>query len=286
MELLTTSEQTHPSTYLIPPSFPQPLTKSENLAEIPVVHLLGAHLHAITEKQCTQIVMDELHAGRAGSIVTMNLDHLRRFHNNRQFKQLCNNSSLQVADGMPLVWASHLQGTPLPERVTGSNLIWSLSEAAAKNQRSVFLVGGDEGTAEESAGILQNKYPNLKIAGTYYPPHGFEKIPFELDKMANAILNANPDIIYVALGSPKQEQLIEKLKDKMPQIWWIGVGISFSFVAGHISRAPKWMQKIGLEWLHRLAQEPKRLSERYLVHGLPFSVKLFSVSFWRRFQLK
>ena len=292
MDLITTTERTQRSAYLVKNRFQpsvntesitaEPIT-SDPISHIPIIHVQGAKLHAITEKQCVDIVMDELNAGRAGSIVTMNLDHLRRFVKDGRYRVLCKKATLHVADGMPLVWASRLQGTPLPERVTGSNLIWSLSEAAAKNGRSVFLLGGQPGTAQETANILQTAYEGLKIAGTYYPPHGFENEPDYINQMAQAVIDAQPDIIYVALGSPKQEKLIEKLRQQLPTVWWLGVGISFSFVSGYIPRAPRWMQAAGLEWLHRLMQEPRRLADRYLVHGFPFFLSLLARSLFRRF---
>ena len=190
-----------------------------------------------------------------------------------------------VADGMPLVWAGGLQGTPVPQRVAGSDLISSLTSAAARHDRSVFLLGGDADSAEQAASILQSRYPNLEVAGTYVPEFGFENDPAHIDRIIDALVAASPDIIYVALGSPKQERLIRQLRDRLPSAWWIGVGISFSFVAGHVKRAPRWMQRCGLEWMHRLAQEPRRLGRRYLVQGLQFGVRLLLSSMvkgWRR----
>jgi len=194
------------------------------------------------------------------------------------FGALVAEADLVVADGMPLVWASKLQGTPLPERVAGSNLISTLSKAAAERGRSVYLIGGAPGTAEGAARVLQSRYPNLKIAGYYYPPLGFEHDPKE---MANIIANlaaSKADIIYIALGSPKQERLIARLRPILPQAWWMGVGNSFSFLCGDVRRAPRWMQKVGLEWSHRLLQEPRRLFKRYIVVGIPFAARLLSRS--------
>jgi N-acetylglucosaminyldiphosphoundecaprenol N-acetyl-beta-D-mannosaminyltransferase len=189
-----------------------------------------------------------------------------------------------VADGMPLIWASRLQRTPLPERVCGSNLIWSLSEAAAGAGLSIYLLGGADDTAEQAGRILTSHFANLRIAGTYYPPYGFEKDPAELARMSEAIERAAPDIVFVALGFPKGERLIDHLRRHRPQAWWIGVGISFSFVCGHVSRAPKWMQRTGLEWLHRLLKEPRRLIKRYLIDDIPFAFRLLWRSFGERRQ--
>jgi len=250
---------------------------NQSQTKLPAIKLHGHWIHAVTEKQCIDYILTELEASRGGWIVTPNLDHLRRLVRDDSFANLCAKATLMVADGMPLIWASRLQGTPLPERVTGSNLIFSLSKAVADRSRSIYLLGGDIGTAEKASNFLCEGIPGLKIAGTYYPELGFERNPASIQAMADAIIAAQPDIVYVAIGSPKQEVLIHQLRNQYPQlagIWWLGVGISFSFLCGHVQRAPLWMQNIGLEWLHRLVQEPKRLTKRYLVDGLPFSFSL------------
>jgi N-acetylglucosaminyldiphosphoundecaprenol N-acetyl-beta-D-mannosaminyltransferase len=191
-------------------------------------------------------------------------------------------ADLRLVDGMPLVWASRLQGTPLPGRVAGSDLVYSLSRAMAEHGRSVYLLGGEPGTASAAAGELQRQYPELIVAGTDCPAHGFESDDQQMHLLKERLVSAKPDMVFVALGSPKQEFLIQKLMPLLPSTWWIGIGISFSFVCGHVRRAPTWMQRIGLEWIHRLCQEPRRLAKRYLLHGLPFFLRLIASSSWRR----
>lgn len=262
---------------------PRVRSNDKMMTGLPVIQLRDAYLHAITEETCINIVLDELDAGREGTIVTMNLDHMRRYRVDADYRSLAAKATLHVADGMPLIWASRLQGTPLPERVTGSNLIWSLTAKAAERNRSIFLLGGEEGTAESASAVLKQKFPNLEIAGTYCPKLGFENSEEEMTKIADAIRESGPDIVYVALGSPKQDRLIEKLRDYLPAIWWIGVGISFSFVSGDVSRAPHWMQNLGLEWVHRLFQEPRRLFMRYVAYGIPYSFRLLASAFVHRF---
>jgi len=239
-------------------------------------------IHAVTEAECVRYIIGAMERAEGGWVATANLDHLRRYLAEPDFARLYADASLVVADGMPLVWASRLQGTPLPQRVAGSNLIWSLSEAAAAHGYSVFLLGGAPQTAERAAEILRGRYPRLRVAGTDCPPPGFEKDPAHVQRIARLLEQAGPDIVYVALGSPKQEQLIVRLRGRLPRAWWLGIGISFSFVAGQVRRAPLWMQRAGLEWLHRLVQEPSRLSRRYLLHGLPFGAALLAESAVRR----
>lgn len=242
------------------------------------IDLLGIHLHVVDEQRCVEHVIDHAVTGEGGWVVTPNLDILRRCARDESMAAIVARADLAVADGMPLVWASRLQQTPLPERVAGSSLISTLSAAAADHGLSVFLLGGAPGTAEAAAKVLQRRSSHLDIAGTYCPPVGFETNRIELATIEQRLLEAQPDIVFVALGFPKQERLIERMAYVLPHAWWLGVGISFSFLTGDVRRAPLWVQRTGLEWLHRLFQEPRRLGRRYLIHGLPFAATLLATS--------
>jgi N-acetylglucosaminyldiphosphoundecaprenol N-acetyl-beta-D-mannosaminyltransferase len=136
------------------------------------------------------------------------------------------------------------------------------------------MLGGEPGTAEAAAEVLVARHPSLRVAGCHCPPFGFERDARALEAIESALLAAQPDIVFVAMGFPKSERLSAKLAPMLPRAWWAGVGISFSFLSGQVRRAPPWMQRSGLEWLHRLAQEPKRLGRRYLVYGIPFALRL------------
>ena len=248
---------------------------------LPTVDIHGVRLHAVREAEVIRHLLDELAVGRGGVVVTPNLDHLRRCVRDLHFGALVAEADVVVPDGMPLVWASRLQGTPLPERVAGSNLISSLSAAAAERGRSIFLLGGAEGTAQGAAEVLAQRHPDLRLVGTFCPRIGFEKHPKQMAEIAQMLVEAAPDIVYVALGSPKQEHLIAKLRPSLPGAWWLGVGVSFSFLTGHVRRAPIWMQRAGIEWAHRLGQEPRRMFKRYVVHGLPFGIRLLGRAAYR-----
>ena len=239
-----------------------------------MVNLYGVDFAQLTSGQCIDHILGELGAGRGGWVVTPNLDILRRIVRDDGFRSLVSNATVRVADGMPLVWASRLQGTPLPERVAGSSMIGALSDALAEHGRSIYLLGGDPGAAQGAAAVLKARAAALKVAGTYCPPFGFESDEAEMNRIIESLDAADPDVVFVALGSPKQEHLIDRLRSIRPGTWWLGVGISFSFLSGEVRRAPRWLQKIGLEWVHRLVQEPSRLAKRYLLHGIPFGVCL------------
>jgi len=258
-------------------------------APFPVVKLLGHPVHALTEVAAIDYILDRLAQRRGGWVATHNLDHLRRLDLDPDFEQLCATAALRTADGKPLVWAAELRGTPLPERVAGSDMTFSLTAAAATAGRSIFLLGGSppatpggKSTAELAADALTARHPALRVVGTHCPPFGFETDPHSMHALHTVLLSAGPDIVYVAIGSPKQERLIMQLLPLLPRAWFLGVGISLSFVTGEVQRAPVWMRRTGLEWAHRLGQEPRRLARRYLVEGIPFAGKLLLRSLLER----
>lgn len=240
-------------------------------AEAPAtVPLMGLDFAAVSERETIDYVLRGISEGRGGWICTANLDVLRQWHQYAEVRDLVADADMVVADGTPLLWAGGLQGSPLPERVAGSTLICTLSAAAARAGASIFLLGGNPGTAESAVEKLTSQTPGLRVVGTLCPPFGFERNPGFLDRIEQSLREAAPDIVYVALGFPKQERLIRELRTRFPSLWFIPCGISFSFVAGEIQRAPAIVQRLGFEWLHRLVQEPKRLYRRYLLQGVPF----------------
>lgn len=254
------------------------------MTAVPTISLLGIDISRIDAEGACGHILAEIAAGRGGWVITPNLDILRRLVREKSFRDECAEVDLRLADGMPLVWASRLQRTPLPERVAGSDLIWRLAERAAGAGRSIYLLGGNPGSAEGAAKVLRERSPSLRIAGTNCPAFGFENDPIALEAIDRALQAAAPDIVFVGLGSPKQERLIRRLRRVLPHAWFLGVGVTFSFTTGEIDRAPKWMRRVGLEWCHRLVKEPGRLWKRYLVHGIPFAARLLMASFAARFR--
>lgn len=248
------------------------------------VRVFGMPLSVVTEPEVVDHIVSANQAKRGGWVITPNLDHLRLFRKDPSLRGMFEAAELVTADGMPLVWASRLQRTPLPQRVSGSALIHSLTDAAAREGLSVFFLGGNPSAAERTAEQLRHNNPALKVAGTSCPPPGFDQDPQQVEAIRQQLLAARPDIVFVGLGFPKQERLIEQLRASLPAAWFLGIGISFSFVSGEVKRAPVWMQHAGLEWLHRLIQEPGRLGKRYLVHGIPFAGRLLLASLTSRFK--
>jgi N-acetylglucosaminyldiphosphoundecaprenol N-acetyl-beta-D-mannosaminyltransferase len=239
------------------------------------IALHGLEIDALTERQAVDRLFADLAAGRGGVVLTPNLDHLRRHARQPAVRPAYVKAELVLADGAPLVWASRIQGTPLPERVAGSDLIWAVSQRAAEVGRSVFLLGGAPAVAPIAAARLIERYPDLRVAGHHCPPFGFLEDEAQVSQIEAEVSGARPDIVFVGLPSPLAELVIERLQPLLPDAWFLGLGVSLSFVSGDVRRAPPWIRRLGLEWLWRLCQEPRRLAQRYLIHGLPFAFSLF-----------
>ena len=248
----------------------------------PAVELMGLQVSAVTEQETIDAILDAVGRGEGGWICPVNVDVLRQWVASAEVRELIAPADLVVADGAPMVWASRLAGTPLPERVAGSSLIVTLPASAAARGASLFFLGGNEGTARRAADILLERHRDLRIVGTLCPPFGFERDEAQRRRIESELRAAAPDVVFVGLGFPKQEHLIQRLREVLPRAWFVSCGVSFSFVSGEVHRAPPVLQRLGLEWLHRLAQEPRRLARRYLVDGLPFVARLFADAGRRR----
>ena len=242
------------------------------------VRVAGLDFNSLAEEQVVAHVVESLANRQGGLIVTANIDVCQQVSRDRAAFDLVRSASLVVADGMPLVWAARLSGQPLPERVTGSSLIYTLSAAAARHGRSVYLLGGEPGVPERAAAKLARQFPGLTVAGADSPAVGFDTQTDELAAVRSRVAEAHPDIVFVGLGFPKQERVIAQIAPGLPGTWFIGCGAAIPFVAGTLPRAPRWMQKTGLEWAHRLISEPRRLLRRYLVNDLPFAARLLITS--------
>ncbi|MEM7437617.1 MAG: WecB/TagA/CpsF family glycosyltransferase [Myxococcota bacterium] len=253
----------------------KPVERLASRHGVPTVELRGLTFLDLDEARFVRLVIDEAKAGRGGWVITPNADIVRLADEDASVGALVRSADVLIADGMPLVWASRLRGTPLRARVCGSDLTLSLPAAAAAAGLSVFLLGGVDDTGTETARILQSQNPGLQIAGVYSPPFGFEADPAQFETMHRKIQESKPDIVFVALGFPKGERLIERLREANPSAWWLGVGAAFDFIAGRFERAPVWAQRSGLEWLFRMSQDPDRLVDRYLRRDLPFVARLF-----------
>ncbi len=251
---------------------------------LPRVMVDGLPFVATTVDALASHICRQAEVGRGGWVVTPNVDILRRWHYEQSFRELVSEATIFTADGLPIVWASRLQGDPLPERLPGSDLFVSLFKLATQVGLRVALIGGNEGSADKAVKFLTPVVEGKgETARTHCPPVGFEGACAELNFMRFVLHEWQPHIVFIGLPCPRQEKLIRLLQPHCPNTWFLGVGVSFSFVAGDVQRAPLWVQRVGLEWLHRLQQEPRRLGKRYLRDDLPFALGLMVRSWKRRF---
>lgn len=204
------------------------------------------------------------------TVFSCNVDMVIKAHRDEAFRQTLASADILNADGMPIVWLGRRLGAPFPERVAGSELVPRLGPACARAGRSVFLFGAAPGVADAAAERLLRASPTLRVAGTYAPPMGFEGDPALLAEAIDAVRAAKPDVLFVAMGAPRQERFVLEHGAELGAKAILAIGGSLDMLAGRVRRAPPWVQRSGLEWLWRLAQEPVRLAPRYLVDGPAF----------------
>jgi N-acetylglucosaminyldiphosphoundecaprenol N-acetyl-beta-D-mannosaminyltransferase len=206
-------------------------------------------------------------------VVTPNVDHVVKLSENASFKAAYDQASLVVADGKPVVLASKLLGKPLPGTVPGSDLVpalFSHAQTRHNNELRVYLLGAGPGVAERASEKIHAQWPNVRVVGLYSPPMGFEKSPEECQKICAQINQTQADLLVIGLGAPKQELWVAKYQSELQVKAALCVGATIDFLAGEKPRAPMWMRRCGVEWLHRMASEPKRLVSRYLNDAVVF----------------
>ncbi len=218
------------------------------------VNLLGANIDALTMEKTVEKVAGFIRSGRPHWIITINPEFLYRAQFERKLLDLANRADLITPDGMGIVWACRLAGYATPERVTGTDLMLRLLEMSASEGWRVYLVGAAPGVAEAAAEKLRSAHPGLRVVGTQ---HGYFK-DNEENEVAKEIKKAGPELLFVGLGAPKQEQWIDRYVEETGAAAAIGVGGSFDVVAGRVRRAPQWVRRLNLEWLYRLLKEPSR----------------------------
>jgi N-acetylglucosaminyldiphosphoundecaprenol N-acetyl-beta-D-mannosaminyltransferase len=208
-------------------------------------------------------------SGKGGAVYTPNVDHVVKAERDGDFRNAYLAADLSLADGMPLVWTSRLLRTPLPERIAGSDLVGPLVRRAAERGWGIYLLGGAPGDAAAAAGMVER-------AGAAVVGIDAGRVDIGADgaevarAVAERVRRARPDLVLVGLGAPKQEIWIHRHREVFRPAVALGVGASLAFLAGTQARAPRWMSRSGLEWLHRLAGDPRRLWRRYLVEDVAF----------------
>jgi N-acetylglucosaminyldiphosphoundecaprenol N-acetyl-beta-D-mannosaminyltransferase len=226
-------------------------------------------IDALDMRESIDVLLQWCHAPRGEGcryVVTPNVDHAVLFQTHEKLRASYEAASLVLADGAPVVLASRLLGRRLPERVAGSDLAPALFNAAAGGAAPlrVFLLGAAPGVAERAAANITRRWENIEIVGTLSPPLGFERNDAENQRILAAVAAAKPDLLILGLGAPKQELWIHAHAKQLDAKVALCIGATIDFLAGEKRRAPRWMRRIGLEWVHRLSSEPGRLAKRYM----------------------
>jgi len=216
---------------------------------------LGVPVHAVTMAQTLALVEQYMVEPRLHQIATVNPEFVMAAQDDAGFRRVLHSADLCIPDGVGLLFAARRQGRPLPERVPGSELIYRLAELAAARGWPLFLLGAAPGVAEEAAHRLVERYPGLIVSGTFAGSPAVE----ENEDITRRINDSGASLLFVAYGAPKQDKWIDRNREALPTVRVaVGVGGSLDFVTGRAVRAPRWMQRLGLEWLHRLYKEPWR----------------------------
>lgn len=230
--------------------------------------ILGVGVNAVTLAQAIATLrcwMDEpLKASGCRYVVTPNLDHARLLRDDEGLQSAYRDASFVIPDGMPFVWAAKLMGRPIPQRVAGSDLVPGLlADASAARPLTYYLLGAAPGVAETAAKKIETQYPFARCVGCLSPDFGFEKDPEACAQIIAKVNEAKPDLLVLGFGAPKQELWIGAHHQRVHAKVAVCAGATIDFLAGQVSRAPKWMQKSGLEWAHRMLSQPQRLFPRY-----------------------
>lgn len=229
------------------------------------IKFMNTEIDNLTMTEALDAIDDLIAANKNAYVVTPNVDHIIQLERGGEIVDVYKHADLILCDGMPLIWISKWYGTPIREKISGSDLFPLLCERAAKKGYKMFFLGAAEGVAARAAKNLEARYPGLDVCGVYSPPYGFETDEVEIEKITKMIRDTAPQILIVGLGAPKQEKFIYHNRERLGVPVSLGLGASLDFEAGKIKRAPKWMADHGLEWFYRITQDPKRLAKRYLV---------------------
>jgi N-acetylglucosaminyldiphosphoundecaprenol N-acetyl-beta-D-mannosaminyltransferase len=249
--------------------------ENNNAVDMKKVKIGKASIDDISFQECVATIEGHIRERRKTYVVTPNVDHIVKLESDPEFVQCYNSAGLVVADGAPLIFASRLLGTPLKERIAGSDLFCALCERSAQHKYSLFFLGGMDGVATTAMDVLRQQYPGINVVGTYSPPFGFDKNQQENEKIISLINDQKPDILFVGVGAPKQEKWIYHNLRHLDVHVALGTGAAFDFAAKSIKRAPRSFRNLHMEWFWRFLHEPTRLFKRYFVDSAEFLPILF-----------
>jgi N-acetylglucosaminyldiphosphoundecaprenol N-acetyl-beta-D-mannosaminyltransferase len=237
-------------------------------------HVLKTRVDATSYKDACDRIQTWANSGISCYVVAANVHVVMTAYWDAQYQSILENAALVTSDGMPLVVGLRLLGVMGQERVYGPDLMLAWCDRAAQIGMPIYLYGGTVPMLEKMQAYLKDRYPELSIAGIHSPP--FRPLsPQEAAADVDRINQSGAQVVFVGLGCPKQEQWMYRHQGQIQAVM-IGVGAAFGFFSGEVSQAPRWMMRLGLEWLYRFSQEPRRLWRRYLVNN-PLFILLFGV---------
>lgn len=230
------------------------------------MQILGITIDPLTMKETVDAVEQYVLKNHPLHLMGVNADKINQCYEDEKIKKIVNESGIINADGASVVLASKFLGAPVPERVAGIDLMQNLLELSNKKGYSVYFFGAKEEILQDMLKVFKQRYPNLNVVGYR---NGYFSLEDE-KKIQEDIKERKPDFVFVGITSPKKEYIIQSFMDNGINTVFMGVGGSFDVLSGHIKRAPLWMQKLNLEWLFRVVNEPKRLFKRYFVGNVTF----------------
>jgi N-acetylglucosaminyldiphosphoundecaprenol N-acetyl-beta-D-mannosaminyltransferase len=232
--------------------------------------LFGVQFANVTLDEVVQFVAEQTTGDGCSVVHTVNVDHLCLRFSDAEFARAMDDADMVIPDGMPIVWFSKLIGRSLKQRVTGVDLSYEICAQSVNKGFRIYMLGAAPGVLNKAVKNLKTLYPGVHIVGAYSPTRQ-EVIDLELSKkIISKITESKANVLLVALGAPLQEVWIYRAKPQLRGVVAIGVGATFDFMAGKVSRAPKFIRNAGLEWLYRFLQEPRRLFKRYFIRDLLF----------------
>ncbi len=254
-------------------------------ADLPRANVLGVGVHALDVDRAARLVLEAIDAQRKGYVCVTGVHGVIQAQRDPEFLRVLESALLVVPDGMPTVWVGRWQGHTQMERVFGPDLLLEICRRSVDTNYTHFLYGGKSGVAEELEYNLRLWFPGIRIVGTFTPPFRDLSMP-ERSSLQQQFAKASPDVVWVGLSTPKQERFMAEYLSQLDCRVMIGVGAAFDLHTGRLKDAPTWVKHSGLQWLHRLYQEPSRLWKRYLVNNSAFLIRiLLQLSGIKRYQL-
>ena len=248
-----------------------PINLPENTQRI---DLFGIKIDPITMRDAVSHIFGWINKKESNCrfVITPNVDHIVQVQSNAALRASYEQASLVVTDGRPVMWAASLLGVNIPETVPGSDLVPEVFEYAQTHQKpiKVFLLGAMPGVAERAKVLINQQWPLVNIVGVHSPDFGFDKNEHDSKEICKMVNASKADVLVLGLGAPKQELWITQYAPHISVKVALCVGATIDFLAKEKSRAPMWMRKYGLEWLHRVLSEPKRLAKRYTIDAIKF----------------